>query len=523
MEGFNLRPYQDELIHGLGHAFAVQKKRSVLLQCATGGGKTVIASRVLHGVERKGNSGLFLLPRRELVYQTAEKLSKYGVIPGIIMAGEPMNWHRRIQLASFDTLHARAMGEKKKFELPKADVVLVDEAHLSIAETRMAIINAYKQRNALVCGLTATPARGDGKPLGALYDHLILSWPTARMIEEGYLVPVRYVAPSTPDLAGLHTRGGDYVEGELAERMDKPKLIGDIVDNWMIHASNRRTVVFCVTRAHSRHVCEEFKRRGITAEHVDGETPTDERAAIFRRVASGQTQVLCNVFVASYGLDIPVLDCAVLARPTKSLTLYLQIAGRVLRPVYVPGMPLDTVEQRLAAFLKQDALIIDHAGAIDEHGFVDDPVPWTLEGNESISEAKKRQQAEAGEPKEIRCTNCGTVFKGTRFCPSCGHAMIPPGKPVPTYQAELVEITRGADGKRANKVTSWEEKAQFMAEARGYAQEKGFRDGWAANKYRDKFGVWPNDPRVHHVDPMPPGQLIRNWIKHEAIKRARSR
>ena len=516
-----LRDYQADIKAKLRHAIGGLKKKAICVQCATGGGKTVTASDILHDVEAKGNSGLFLLPRRELVYQTAEKLARFGVVPGVIMAGEPMNWHRRIQLASFDTLHARAV-QRQLIELPKASIVLVDECHLSIAKTRLDILNAYRERESIVVGLTATPARGDGRPLSALYDHLILSWPNARMIEEGYLVPVRYFAPTEPDLAGIKVRGGDYVEGELADAMDKPKLIGDIVDNWLRVASERKTVVFCVTRSHSRHVCAEFNRRGITAEHVDGETPTDERAAIFRRVASGQTQVLCNVFVASYGLDIPILDCAVLARPTKNLTLYLQIAGRVLRPVYVPGMPLDTKEQRLAAFLKHDALIIDHSGAIAEHGFVDDPVPWTLDGNESVSEAKKREAAEREAPKEIRCTSCGTVFKGSRYCPSCGHAMIPPGKPVPVYKADLVEVGRDASGKRANKVTSWDEKAAFYAEAKGYAEEKGFANGWASHKYKDKFGVWPNDPRVHNVAPAPPGQLIHGWIKYNAIRRARS-
>lgn len=516
---FELRPYQAEARRELAAAFA-SGRRSILFQCATGGGKTVTAADILHGVERKGKRGLFLLPRRELVYQTADKLAHYGVTPGIIMAGEEMDYRRSIQLASFDTLHARAI-RREKIQLPSADVVLVDEAHLSLAETRKNILARYHE--SFLVGLTATPARGDGKPLGAIYKHLILSWPVARMIAEGYLVPVRYFAPSEIDLTGVRVQRGDYVETELEQRLDKPKLIGDIVDNWMRIAPDRRTVVFCVTRSHSRHVCEEFKRRGIAAEHVDGETPQDERAAILKRVASGQTQVLCNVFVASYGLDIPVLDCAVLARPTKSLVLYLQIAGRVLRPVYAPGAALATAEQRIAAFLKKDALIIDHAGAVAEHGFVDDPVPWTLHGDESISEAKRKQEAERHEPKEIRCSACGCVFKGTRYCPDCGHAMIPPGKPVPIREADLVEVGRDAEGKRANKATSWDEKQRFYAEAKGYAREKGFVNGWAAHKYKEKFGVWPNDARVKDVAPVAPGALIHGWIKHMAIRRARAR
>src|SRR3546814_7641235 len=154
--------------------------------------------------------------------------------------------------------------------------------------------------------------------------------------------------------------------------MDTPQLVGDVVENWMRIARHRSTVVFCVNRAHSRNVRDEFLAQGIRAEHVDGETPTDERAAILARVRSGETQVLCNVFVASYGLDIPTLDCAVLARPTKNIALYMQTVGRVMRP----------------AERKADALVIDHSGAVKENGFVDDFIPWSLDESEKVKDRK---------------------------------------------------------------------------------------------------------------------------------------
>ena len=142
----------------------------------------------------------------------------------------------------------------------------------------------------------------------------------------------RSVAPSKPDLAGIKlNKDRDYNETQLGKRMDNAKLIGDIVDNWLRIAPLRRTVVFCVNVSHSKSVCAAFERIGVVAEHLDGETPADERADILERVKNGSTQVLCNVFVASYGLDIPSLDCCVLARPTKNITLYLQTVGRVLR------------------------------------------------------------------------------------------------------------------------------------------------------------------------------------------------
>lgn len=323
-----LRPYQIEAIHDLRRVLGHGGRR-VLLQLATGAGKTRIAAEIVRMAQGKRSKVLFLAPRRELIGQAAAAFSKQGIHPGIIMAGERMSRLQDVQVASFDTLHARAV-RSSRMQMPDADLVIVDEAHLSLAETRKDIIEHYA--DAVVIGLTATPARGDGRGLGEIYDQLVMGPSIRHLTEEGYLVPLKYYAPTEPDLAKLRlNKDGDYTETGLSKRMDTPKLVGDIVDNWLRIARSRLTVVFCVNRAHSRNVCQQFNAQGISAEHVDGETPNDERAAILDRVRAGKTQVLCNVFVASYGLDIPVLDCAVLARPTKNIALYLQMIGRVMR------------------------------------------------------------------------------------------------------------------------------------------------------------------------------------------------
>lgn len=512
---FVLREYQHEIERDTREAYK-QGFRAPLIQCPTGGGKTVTASKILHGAEAKGNRGLFLLPRRELVYQSAQKLQRYGVCPGIIMAGEPMHFERKIQLASFATLHARAV-KTQKIELPEAKIVGVDEAHLSVAPTLKAIIAHYVKER--VFGLSATPARSDGKALGDIYDVLIKSWSVRRMMGEGYLVECQYACPSVPDLAKVRVKAGDYVEGDLDAAMDQPKLVGDIVDNWCRLASSRRTVVFCVTRKHARHVTEAFKKIGVAAEYVDGETPRDERKDIFRRVELGITQVLVNVFVATFGLDIPPLDCIIIARPTKSLVLYLQMVGRILRPVYPDGEP-NGKEMRLAAIAaspKKDALVIDHSGCVSEHGFVDDDVPWELNFEGSISERKLAAQKEKQAPKELICDKCKTPFKGTRFCPKCGHQMIPPGEAVPTYKADLQMVER--DSNKANRKDSWDEKSKFYAQALGYAMEKRFKEGFAAAKYREKYGVWPNDPRVRNTVASGERNLIHGWLAHMAMRK----
>lgn len=514
------RPYQDEIHHAVRAAIAAGH-RAILVQSATGTGKTFIGARFIIGATTKRNRSLALAPRRELVYQLAERLRYFEVEPGIIMAGEPMHIDRLAQVASFDTLHARAV-RSAAIDMPYAKVVLVDEAHLSVAETRKEILDLFP--GAVIIGLTATPARPNGRPLKLVYDHLVLGWPISKMIEEGYLVATRYFAPTEPDLKAVKkNKDGDYSEKGLEKVMNTPTIVGDILENWQRLASDMQTVVFCVTRKHAKFVCEQFQKAGVAAEYVDGDTPSDERKGIFDRVDRKQTQVLVNVFVASYGLDIPSLQCCVLARPTKSLVMYMQMIGRTLRPVYADGFDLDLREGRLDAIAHSDkpyAMVIDHSGAVRRHGFVDEPIPWTLDGDENVSEVKERQKAEGKEPKELVCPQCKAVVKGRRFCPSCGYEFVAPGAPLPVHGADLEEIAR--DGNEANRKTPWADKIRFMGEAKAYAASKGYTEGFAANMYREKFGVWPNDSRVRHAPPTPPTDLLKGFIKYRAIRRLKS-
>lgn len=492
-----LREYQEEAIRSLRASLAQGKRRPVLVS-PTGSGKTRVSIEIIRMAVEKGKRVLFLAPRRELIYQASAVLESAGVQHGVLMAGEPANRYAMVQVASFDTLWAR----RERMPMPMADLVIVDEAHLSIANTRRKLIEAYPE--ARVIGLTATPARGDGRGLGEIYDDLIQAWGIRELTQAGFLVPVRYFVPSKPDLDGLKlNRDGDYQETELGHRMDRPQLVGDIVHNWHRIAPGRSTVVFCVTRAHSRHVTEEFQRRGVKAEHLDGETDLDERAAILARVASGETTVICNVFVMTYGLDIPRLEVAVMARPTRNPTLYLQTIGRVLRGA--PG--------------KAEAIVIDHAGAVDEHGRVDDYFPWSLDPDSKVQDRKKAAEKDRKEPKDITCGECGYSFRSSRTCPHCGHEMIPKGKPIPTHQADLQEM----DPARENRNTNWADKIAFIAGLRTYAHENGYRAGWVAHQYREKYSVWPNDPRVKGAHPGPITPEVRNWIKHKRIKWAKRR
>ncbi len=173
----------------------------------------------------------------------------------------------------------------------------------------------------------------------------------------------RVYAPVTPDLKGVHTRLGDYVENQLADRMDRPKLVGDIVTHWHKFGERRRTVAFAVSVQHSIHIRDEFVKSGVRCEHIDGTTPKPERDASLARLASGEIEVVTNCMVLTEGWDMPEVGCCILARPTSKMGLYRQMIGRVLRP----------------AEGKRDAIVLDHSGAVFRHGFVEDRVEWTLD------------------------------------------------------------------------------------------------------------------------------------------------
>lgn len=514
---YALREYQHDLVQGIRAAFR-RGSRRILAQLPTGGGKTIVASHIIAGALAKEHKAMFLAPRRELITQTRDSFMRNGIHAGIIMAKERASPTLDVQVASFDTLHHRGM-RRQRMAMPPAGLVIVDEAHLSLADSRKSIIKHYG--DALVIGLTATPAGPDGRGMGEVYDDLVLGWPMQQLVDEAYLVPARYVVPSPWDLSMLRNSGDDFTEESMSNAVDQPQLIGDIVETWQKHANGMSTVVFCVNRAHARHVTDEFKSAGIAAEYVDGETPREERRDIFARVRSRQTTVLVNVFVASYGLDIPILECAQLARPTRNIPYYLQTVGRVVRPVYADGMPQDTREQRLAAFLKQFALVIDHVGAVDACGYVTDVVPWTLDGSVKIRDAKRELQQEKAEPKPVTCIQCRTSFSGRRTCPTCGHAAVLPTQAIPTFEAEL-EVDDGTSKRKANREYTWDDKVAFMAGLRAIARDNNYDRGWSAHVYRAKFGVWPNDPRVSRVGPRTPSDEVLNYVKSRNIARRKA-
>jgi DNA repair protein RadD len=444
---------------------------------------------------------LFLAHRRELILQTSRKLYEVGIDHGILLPGYPVRLHEPVQIASVATLHARAV-RSNSIEMPAADLVIVDEAHHVRARTYTCILEAYPR--AIVVGLTATPCRGDGRGLGNAFDALIECPSVPELIEGGFLVPTKVYAPTTPDLRGVKVERGDYVESQLASRMDDAKLIGDVVGHWLRLAEGRQTVAFAAGVAHSIHIRDEFRRAGVMAEHIDGKTPTDERDAILSRLSAGRIEVLCNAMVLTEGWDQPSVSCLVLARPTKSLGLYRQMVGRVLRPA--PG--------------KADALILDHAGATFAHGFAEDPIEWTLSEDERATNKTHATRGMSAASTLTSCPECKAVRFAGKPCGACGWRPQERAKAIVVTDGELGHVQRDRSV-RTNTYT-FEEKARFHRQLLWIAREKGYKPTWAAVKHKERFGHWPAASRWENPSPEPPDAAARSWVRSRQIAYAKA-
>jgi superfamily II DNA or RNA helicase len=385
-------------------------------------------------------------------------------------------------------------------ELPPADIVVVDEAHHAPAKMYRRLLAAYPA--AIILGLTATPCRGDGRGLGGIFDLLVECPSVAELIGGGYLVGTRVYAPTRPDLIGVHVKRGDYDDGELADRMDKPKLVGDVVEHWLRLGEGRPTVAFAVNVAHSVHLRNEFRRAGVLAEHIDGSTPLEERDRILAQLADGKIEVITNCSVLTEGWDQPNVSCLVLARPTKSLGLYRQMVGRCLRPS--PG--------------KIEALIIDHAAATFEHGFVEDPIEWSLiEDRRAENKAHKARGAVPHAPSLTTCSECHAVRFEGHPCPVCGWRPRPKAEPVEVVDGELGWLARNRQAKA--EAQSVEDRLRFHRELSWIANERGYKSGWIAHKFHEKFGAWPTHGSV---DPIAPSAATASWVRSRQIAYAKA-
>ena len=490
-----LRTYQRDVIAEFERQVAAGKRR-IITVAPTGAGKTVIVADIIRGFVGNYKSVVVLAHRREIIGQTSDKLRERGIAHGIIMAGTQQRPLEAVQVAAIQTLHRRAI-HSDAMQLPPADLLVIDEAHHCPANTYRKIIDAYP--NAVLLGLTATPCRGDGRGLGGIFEVLIECPQVADLIAQGHLVKTRVYAPVNPDLKGVRTVAGDYNEGQLADRMDRPQLIGDIITHWDRFAERRKTVAFAVNVAHSVHLRDEFIKSGVRAEHIDGATPKIERDATLARLASGEIELITNCMVLTEGWDMPAVGCCILARPTKKMGLFRQMIGRVLRP----------------AEGKADAIVLDHSGAVYRHGFVEDAVCWTLDPEGRAASATHQARGESSS-RLLECTQCHAVRVAGEPCSVCGFLPQPAPRAVDIVDGELGEVGRD----RRVGVNQYD-RAEWHGMLAYIADERDYKTGWVAYKYKEKFGTWP--PWGSAPELIEPTREVRSWVRSRQIAYAKRR
>ena len=349
-----LRPYQQKNKAEIYKAWG-EGKMSIMLQMPTGTGKTHLFSSLIKDLQdyfysriiSRGQKSyedmqkyrlpriLVLVHRVELVEQIEETLtSRYKHVCGTVTGGKVFAPDRKVIVASVQTLSRRkrltAWEQDSDF-----DFIIIDEAHHSTADSYQRIRSTWP--NARLLGVTATPYRLNHQPFTDTYDHLILSKPVYRFIEEGYLCNYEYysIRPDSKmqySIDHLKTDfSGDFDEREMELLLNEDHIRAGILQTYETFAKGKKGIVYTINRLHNQMLSDLFKKHGYSVAYIDSQTPKEERAATVKDFREGKVQIIFNVNIFSEGFDCPDVEFIQLARPTKSLSMYLQQVGRGFR------------------------------------------------------------------------------------------------------------------------------------------------------------------------------------------------
>jgi superfamily II DNA or RNA helicase len=489
-----LRPYQEAAVSHLWEAFG--NKEKIVLAAPTGAGKTALAARIFVQAREQKLRVAFCVPFLSLIDQTYEAFSSEGIPEremSLVQADNPLqDYSKPVQICSVDTLVRRK-------NLPEVDIVIFDEAH---RQSKL-----YKRwmdecPNVKFAGLSATPwARG----MADVWDRLIIVSTTRELIDQKYLCDYKYYAPSSPDLSGVSIVAGDYHEGELGTAMNKPELVADIINTWKEKAENRPTLAFCVNREHAREVQYQFLQAGIQCGYVDAYTSVSDRKDLINQLKKGDLKVIVNIGTMTTGVDAPFLSCIIMARPTKSEMLFLQIIGRGLRTHQT----------------KQHLLILDHSDTGLNLGLPCTIHHTSLRTGKVSKEAKAADKEAAKEKsnKPHKCVSCNHLHdRMLMVCPSCGHIRKRISDVI-MREGYLTELSRDGSQKAIIGVDrairqDWYSGLLYICMERGYAQ------GWAAHKWKEKFGGFPDN---YNKIAKPPSNAVRSWVRSRQIAYAKAK
>jgi len=407
-----LRPYQEDAVKGCNSS--LEKVGTTLLVMPTGTGKTVVFSQLV-----KNNPGrsIVIAHREELIYQAASKIENVcGFRPAIEMAELKSNesiggglFQNKCVVASVQTLNAKWGNSRRrnKFSPHDFSLVIIDEAHHSVASSYIETINHFRQnKNLKVCGVSATPDRADKLALGAVFEDVAYNYEIYQAISDGWLVPIvsNQVVVESLDFSHVRKTAGDFNQGDLAKVVELESNLHGIASPTIDIAGDRKTLIFATTLSQAHDLCAIINRHGKRAAFIHGKTPKDERRELIRRYKNGDYQFLCNVGIATEGFDDPEIGVVAIARPTMSRALYTQMAGRGTRvlPNTVDGLANAHDRTRaIAASAKPNVEIIDFVGNATKHRLVTSADILSGKYPENVSDRAARLAQESKTPLDL--------------------------------------------------------------------------------------------------------------------------
>ena len=386
----SLRPYQSAIVNGIRKA--AEKHKRIVAVAPTGSGKTIIAGHIAWKAVQKKTRVFFLVHREEILRQTVQKFSLFGLQCGTVQAGKKIT-SNMVQVAMVQTLVNRIDILKHIGKV----ILIGDEIHHYTSPSFRKVWNGF---NSTLCiGLTATPARTDGVGLSDIAESMVIGPSTAALVNNDYLAePVIMSSPlaKTISKAKAKMKKGEYDRDNETKVMSQITIINETVSMYKQYFRGSPVVIFCASVPDCEIVSSAMRAEGWKCETVHGEMDPEKRKQYIYDIGTGKLNAICSYDVISEGVDVPILSGVILRRRTTSLIIYLQQIGRALRQ----------------ASGKDKALIIDQVGNVYRHGHPLLIREWSLEGN--INEKKK-------EIKQTECPDCHAILMGKpRYCNYCG-------------------------------------------------------------------------------------------------------
>lgn len=401
-----------------------------------GAGKTYLFSEMIRNT--KGET-LVLVHRQELKAQHEELFRNLGIT--------------NARVNTYQTERNR-LGQ-----YPTPKLLIVDEAHLSRANSWMEVIEYY---DTFTIGLTATPVRLDGKPLGSIFEVMVQGITVKELIEQHRLSPFEYYAPVTVDTDNLKISSGDFLLKDLEALMSDRAIYSDALASWKRIAPGEKTIAYCASIDHAKQAAQMFQDAGYPAAEIDGKTPDKKRAQIMQDFREGKITVLCNVGIISEGVSIDDITCCLLLRPTESHALYWQQAMRCMR--YQPG---------------KIAKIIDCVGNYSRNPLPDADVEWSL----TMPPKKQSRMTPEGDFKIRTCKSCYMVFQTAPVCPYCGTEYELDKREIKAreeIQLERFTEEQKQELEKARKRQRMEVgRCQTFDDLLKIQKERGYKPGWA--------------------------------------------